>query len=286
MKHSFRFLWNVLLCLCPLVMAHAEDGSDRMENLIYSPRYFGPNAFPMPTLRDGLVSQWYEAELRGEYHAYTGDKTWDLRGRLLLPFFRGRAGVEIDWCFKEKYKMTPETRDERFAAGTEGGKKYSGDVVVSSFFQLLKSKKWADIVISANIKTASGGRLCDARFTDAAAYWFDVNAGRNLWERKDGQAAIRMQALAGFYCWMTNSQRHRQNDAFSYGIGLTGTYKRFVLSSQLIGIRGYEDNGDRPIHWLNRLTYEYKKNVISFRYTHGMRDNLYETYSLGYIRRF
>ena len=122
MKHSFRFLWNVLFCLCPLVMAHAEDGSDRMENLIYSPRYFGPNAFPMPTLRDGLVSQWYEAELRGEYHAYTGDKTWDLRGRLLLPFFRGRAGVEIDWCFKEKYKMTPETRDERFAAGTEGGK--------------------------------------------------------------------------------------------------------------------------------------------------------------------
>ena len=119
MKHSFRFLWNVLLCLCPLVMAHAEDGSDRMENLIYSPRYFGPNAFPMPTLRDGQVSQWYEAELRGEYHAYTGDKTWDLRGRLLLPFFRGRAGVEIDWCFKEKYKMTPETRDERFAAGTE-----------------------------------------------------------------------------------------------------------------------------------------------------------------------
>ena len=66
MKHSFRFLWNVLLCLCSLVMAHAEDGSDRMENLIYSPRYFGPNAFPMPTLRDGLVSQWYEAELRGE----------------------------------------------------------------------------------------------------------------------------------------------------------------------------------------------------------------------------
>ena len=122
MKHSFRFLWNVLFCLCPLVMAHAEDGSDRMENLIYSPRYFGPNAFPMPTLRDGQVSQWYEAELRGEYHAYTGDKTWDLRGRLLLPFFRGRAGVEIDWCFKEKYKMTPETRDERFAAGTEGGK--------------------------------------------------------------------------------------------------------------------------------------------------------------------
>ena len=286
MKHSFRFLWNVLLCLCPLVMAHAEDGSDRMENLIYSPRYFGPNAFPMPTLRDGLASQWYEAELRGEYHAYTGDKTWDLRGRLLLPFFRGRAGVEIDWCFKEKYKMTPETRDERFAAGTEGGKKYSGDVVVSSFFQLLKSKKWADIVISANIKTASGGRLCDARFTDAAAYWFDVNAGRNLWERKDGQAAIRMQALAGFYCWMTNQEDNRQDDAFCYGVGLSGTWRSFFLKCDWSGFRGYQKNGDRPMLLRAKLEYEVKKNVISFRYRHGLQDFLYDTYSLAYIRCF
>ncbi len=26
-----------------------------------------------------------------------------------------------------------------------------------------------DIVVSANLKTASGGRLCDARYTDAAS---------------------------------------------------------------------------------------------------------------------
>ena len=49
---------------------------------------------------------------------------------------------------------------------------------------------------------------------------------------------------------------------------------------------GYENNGDRPIHWRNNLRYEIKKNIISFRYTHGMKDNLYETYSLGYIRCF
>lgn len=34
----------------------------------------------------------------------------------------------------------------------------------------------------------------------------------------------------------------------------------------------------------NNLTYEYKKNGLSFRYNHGMKDRLYETYSLGYIR--
>ena len=89
MKHSFRFLWNVLLCLCSLVMAHAEDGSDRMENLIYSPRYFGPNAFPMPTLRDGQVSQWYEAELRGEYPWIL----WLLPAGVLLPIIMQRTNL-------------------------------------------------------------------------------------------------------------------------------------------------------------------------------------------------
>lgn len=273
---------SLLLFSCLFVFATVRGEEGR--NLTYSPRYFGPNAFPMPTLRDGQVSRWYEAELRGEYHYYPGDKTWDLRGRLLLPFFRGRAGVEIDWCFKEGYIMTPETRDER--AATASDSPYSGSIVVSSFFQLLRNEKWADIVISANIKTASGGRLSDARFTDAASYWFDVNIGRSLWKRADKQASLRVQALAGFYCWMTNDPVHRQNDAFSYGIGLTGTYKGFMLSSELTGIRGYENNGDRPLHWMNRLTYEYKKNILSLRYTHGMKDNLYESSSIGYIRRF
>ncbi len=73
--------------------------------------------------------------------------------------------------------MTPETRDERFAVDTESPIKYNGDIIISSFFQVLKSEKWVDATISANIKTASGGRLCDARFTDAASYWFDVNGG-------------------------------------------------------------------------------------------------------------
>lgn len=267
-------------------IAQNESWREEMKNLIYSPRYFGPNAFPMPTMRDGLVSDRYEVELRGEYHYYTGDKTWDLVGRLLLPFFRGKAGIEVNWCFKEKYKLTLETKEERHAARANGPNNYSGDIVIGSFFQILKNEKWMDIVISANIKTASGGCLSDARFTDAATYWFDVNIGRNLWKRVDGKASIRMQLLAGFYCWTTNDMVHRQNDAFTYGVGFTGKYRGFTLSTDLSGLRGYENNGDRPIHWRNNLRYEIKKNIISFRYTHGIKDNLYDSYSLGYIRCF
>lgn len=286
MKYLNNIILVTCLCLFCTFSLRADDWRDKTELLIYSPRYFGPSAFPVPELRSGLIGNRIEAEIRGEYHYYQGDKTKDIFARVLIPFVKGRAGVEVSWLIWEKYKLTPETRDERFAVATESPVHYSGDILFSSFFQVLKSEKWADIMISANLKTASGGRLCDARFTDAASYWFDATFGRDLWKSADGQASIRMQAMAGFYCWMTNDPIHRQNDAISFGAGFTGKYRSFCLTTDLSGFHGYENNGDRPIHWRNNLTYELKKNILSFRYTHGMKDRLYETYSLGYIRCF
>ena len=141
MKYLSRILLITFVFVFSATYSHADSWRDKTELLIYSPRYFGPNAFPIPEMRDGQVSERYEVEVRGEYHYYTGDKTWDIVGRALLPFFRGRAGIEVNWCFKEKYKMTPETRDERFAVDTESPIKYNGDIVISSFFQVLKSEK-------------------------------------------------------------------------------------------------------------------------------------------------
>ncbi|RHJ87615.1 hypothetical protein [Parabacteroides sp. AM08-6] len=283
---AYISLFCILFSFFTIPLLHAEDWRDKTKLLIYSPRYFGPNAFPLPEMRNGDVSKRIEAEVRGEYHYYKGDKTKDLYARVLVPFVKGRAGVEVSLVVLEKYKMTPETRDERFAVATESPIRCTGDVIFTSFFQVLRSEKWADIVLSGTIRTASGGRLCDARYTDAAAYWFDLNIARNLWKSTDGKASLRMQVLGGFYCWMTNDLVHRQNDAMAYGGGLTGTYKGFTLSSDISGIRGYKNNGDRPIHWRNKLSYELKKNILSFRYTHGMKDRLYESYSLGYTRCF
>ena len=110
--------------------------------------------------------------------------------------------------------MPPGVRDGGYAVDLNSPIVWRGDVIFNFYFQALRSEKWMDIVVSANLKTASGGRLCDARYTDAASYWFDANLGRTLWKRKDVNASIRVQALAGFYCWMTNDVVNRQNDAF------------------------------------------------------------------------
>ena len=84
MKYLSRILLITFVFVFSATYSHADSWRDKTELLIYSPRYFGPNAFPIPEMRDGRVSERYEVEVRGEYHYYTGDKTWNIVRSLLL----------------------------------------------------------------------------------------------------------------------------------------------------------------------------------------------------------
>lgn len=264
----------------------AQNSRENLTSLVYSPRYFGPNAFPIPLLHNGRAFDRFEAELRWEYHHYTGDRTKNGFVRVAIPFVKGRASVEATFVFCEKYTLSEEALRERQIVDYSTRKGYSGDVVVSAMFQILKSRKWADILFNMTLKTASGDQLEQSRFTDAASYWFDINVARDLYRDESQNASVRIQAQGGFYCWMTNLLILRQNDGPSFGVGLTGTYRNFTLASDFAGFKGYKDNGDRPLILRNNLQYEYKKNILSLQYNHGMKDYLYDTWSVGYIRCF
>lgn len=279
----------LLLLLAGLFRAlPAQDDSwrDQMEYLIYTPRYFGPNAFPLPELTGGSLSDRWEVELRGDFHTMTGDRTKDLFARLYIPIAHGRAGITVSGVIQEWYKTSEAVRDERHAVEVEPPIPCRGDIVVNCYYQVLRSDRWADVVVSANIKTASGGRLCDARYTDAASYWFTAEAGRTLWADTTRAAFVRAQGLAGFYCWMTNDMVHRQNDALCYGIGLKGGWRGLELACDFSGLRGYRGQGDRPVLFRSRLSYELRKNVVAFGYKRGLRDYLYDSFSIGYTRCF
>lgn len=283
-----------LISICPIILslwsclsavpAMAQDWREGMKDLVYSPRLFAANAFPIPELRSGKVGSRYEVEVRGEYHYYTGDKIKDLYARAYLPFVKGRAGMEISLVIHEEFETEEATRVERHAA--YGPNTCKGDVILNAFFQILKSEKLLDAMFSFNLKTASGTRLAQARYTDAATYWVDLTLGKNIIHSENQHFSLRAQAMGGFYCWMTNDMVHRQNDAISFGGGLTAIYRAFTLSTDLSGFYGYKDNGDQPLVWRNVLNYELKKNILSLRYHHGMKDRLYETYALAYIRCF
>lgn len=275
------FLFNFFIGLSSL---QAKHWSDNVPYLVYSSRYFGANAFPIPELMGGKLSSRWEIELRGEYHTMPGDQTKDVYARLYVPIAKGRAGITVCGVIREWYNTSPEVRDERKAVELTSPMPCNGDVILNFHYQVLNNEKWMDIILNANLKTASGGRLCDARYTDAASYWFDCNIGRTLW--KDNNASFRVQGLVGFYCWMTNSITERQNDALCYGLGMQGTYRSFTLNCDYAGIRGYRYNGDKPMVIRTKLNYELKKNILSFGYKHGMKDHLYDTYSLAYIRCF
>ncbi|MCI6523491.1 MAG: hypothetical protein ACI3ZW_09965 [Parabacteroides sp.] len=274
-----------LFCSCLTFSAQAEDSwRDKMEGLIYAPRYFGPNAFPTPEMFGGNLPARWAVEVRGDFHHMTGDDTKDIYASLYVPIAKGKASVKIQGVIREFYKTSEAVRDERSAVEVKSPIPCYGDVIVNCHYQVLRSERWADITVSANLKTASGGRVCDARFTDAVTYWFDANIGRNLW--RNPEASVRVQGLVGFYCWMTNDMIHRQNDAFCYGLGLTGQWRNFTLSGLYQGIQGYEKEGDRPMAVRFRLEYELKKNALAFQFKQGMKDDLYRALSLSYIRYF
>jgi hypothetical protein len=285
MVKSKTFVLIALLTLYSSVHAQDNVWQEYMRYMTYSPRYFGPNAFPLPELRSGTINNRYEVEIRGEYHTYEGDQTKDIYGRIFIPVAAGKAGIEVSYSH-EYYYMTRETVEERQAAGQTWKNGARGDVIVSAFYELFGKNKWIDIQLEATLKTASGKRLSDARHTDAASYWFDLNFSRNLIKKNESATFLRLQGLAGFYCWMTNSIVHRQNDAFLYSGGINGGYKKWSIQADIVGFYGYRNNGDRPLILRTKLNFEHKKNVLSFRYRHGINDFLYDTYSLAYIRCF
>ena len=280
------FLSFLLLMTVLTTKAQDTPWPENMAYLIYSPRYFGPSAFPLPELRSGNIDKNIEVEVRGQYHTFKGDQTKDIYGRIYIPITEGLAGLEISYNIREYYDMTPETVIERHAAGQSWKDGARGDVIISTFYKVLKNNKWIDLLLEASLKTTTGKRLADARHTDAASYWFDLNTGFHLFKSANSSSFIRFQGLAGFYCWMTNDIIHRQNDAFLYSAGICGGVKKLTVQADMAGFYGYINNGDRPLILRTKLNYEYSKNIISFRYKHGIHDYLYDTYSLAYIRCF
>jgi len=275
------FIISFLIVFCGNIAAqYDEEWREEMNYLRYSPRYFGPNAFPLPELHNGLIGMRIEAEMLGEYHYYAGDRTKDVQLRCFIPVADGLAGLELSYLVYEYYNMTPETVAERHAAGTSWADGAHGDVIITSYYQLIRKWNGLNGALEATLKTASGNRLADARFTDAATYWFDVNIGKSL------NKYISIQALAGFYCWTTNHVAHRQNDAIIYAAGISGCMGGLTAKADIAGLYGYENNGDRPLQLRTEIEYEISRNALSFRYKHGFKDSLYDTFSLAYIRYF
>ena len=249
MKHHLGVIIGFILCSLTL------GAQDRGEYI--SPRHFGPNAFPVPTMLDGRVSETLKVELAGDYyHGFAADQTADLFARIYIPLFTKRVNLVVWMPVCEWYRMTAARQRECLVQDTAriSGHGY-GDVYISTDIQVLRARRWwPDITIRAAMKTASGEQYELARHYDDPAYFFDASIGKSMYigggkvtatRERASDWELRLAGSMGFLCWQTVTAR--QNDAYQYGLQLYIRQQYISARATWAGYSGWQKNGDKPM---------------------------------------
>lgn len=257
---------------------HHWDGTTHWsEYLITSAAFMGPNALPVQDILKGELPFDRSVTIAPEGYFGKGELTGDLFTRLFFPLFTDRAGLGISYVVAELYKTDTLVRDMRRSREYDPRGYCFGDVYFSTYIQLIKDHPFLpDLMFSANIKTASGTEMKAARNTNGPGYYFDLSAGKEYSIADGTNASIRPYLLAGFYAYQTNLNDYLQDDAITYGAGVDLKFGLFRLENQVGGYRGYLDNGDRPVVYRLRLSWERDSGMIlSARFQQGISDFLF-----------
>ena len=237
---------------------HRWDGTTPWSAyLILSPAYMGPNALPVPEVRDGSPPAAPFIEAGPELHLSEGDRTGNLYTRIYVPLFSDRAGIDLSYVPVEVYRTDTLTRDRRRSREYDAKGTSLGDLYIGTFIHLLRERDLLpDLMLTVNLKTASGTGFQAARHTDAPGYFFDLSAGKTLHRGTGTIRLIRAHLQAGFYVYQTNLENYRQNDAFLYGAGFQLETGRFLIEPHAGGYMGYLKLGDRPLVGRLDLTFD------------------------------
>ncbi len=265
---------------------HNWDGITPWEKYMQlSAKYMGPNGMPVPEMNKAMVPENTTLELGFASHYGEGDRTKNAFFNTLIKF-GDRAALGVYFVPYETYKMdTITSRYTRNTRDFDGEGTAVGDVYINSYFQILKEKKARpDLMLNVGIKTASGGNLEAARYTDAPGYYFSLSCGKTFMFNKTYFKSLRPYVLGGGYMWQTYRSDYKQDDAILYGIGLTLEGKHIIVDDNLSGYTGYIKNGDQPIVNKTSVTSNFNTFVnarVLFQY--GIRDYDYKSIMLSTI---
>lgn len=251
--------------------------------IITSPAFMGPNALAVPTIKNGTIPQNAYFKFGLDKHISPGDKTENLRTELYLPLFSHRVGLNVELIPIEHYKMDTLTRDIRRARNINGEGFVGGDFYIGTYIQLIENnKKIPDILLTINLKTASGSKLSDARYTDAPGYFFDLSFGKTINLNEQKTKLIKPHAMLGFYVWQLHGNSQFQNDAVLYGLGVDFVFPALEINTAFGGYYGYLGNGDRPM--IYRLIFRSKFDSMfnyELGFQQGVHDYSYTSFSLS-----
>ncbi len=254
---------------------HNWDGVTHWSDyIITSPAFMGPNALPVPEIKNGGFGNDAYFKFALEKHSGIGDQTENIYLEIFSPFYNDKVGIKFYVVPIEHFKMDTITRDIRRARSYSGEGVAGGDIYLSTYLQIVKDRTgFPDMLLTLNIRTASGRNLKNARFTDTSGYFFDLSMGKSVYTTHQNIKNIKLYAMIGFYCWQMQGVGQFQNDAFLYGVGSDILLSKLEIKNSLGGFVGYKNNGDRPMVY--RLQLQSKFETL-FNYELALQQGLYD----------
>ena len=221
-------------------------------------------------------------------HFSKGDKATNLVTDFFIPISKNRVGLNLNWIPVEYYRMDTLTRDIRRARDYDGEGFSMGDLVIGTYIQIVKDRdRLPDLMVSINLKAATGSNLGAARYSDSPGYHFDLSFGKKYISNKPKIDYIRIYGMMGLYVYQTHYNKNYQNDAFLFGAGINLSLQKIIIENKIGGYIGYIGDGDKPIVY--RLILRTNRDAtwnFKMLYQQGVHDFDYSTIRISALVNF
>jgi len=268
-------LLSLLLLPCSVRALVPAEHPDLSQPTGIAPAFFGPNAFPIPDMSDGLTYDHLRFELAADgYFGYKGGWTANIFARAHVPLFTRWANLSVWMPVYEWY-------DQYDGKGGGAGDVYiSTDVQVlhNEWFKIEKAKYIPQMTVRLGMKTASGGQFERRRHYDCPGYFFDASIGQSIPLKS---VELRLAGSAGFLCWQTDNGR--QNDAVMYGVQAALQHEYVSLQATWGGYFGWEKYGDRPMSIKVRAAGHIQGFEPYVQYQYGIKDYPFHHVRIGLV---
>ncbi len=265
---------------------HNWDGITHWSRyIISSPGYLGPNALPVPDIHNATLEKRMFLEPGTGFFIQPGEFVVDGTYRFFYPLAGGKAAVGITQTLLEYYITDTLLRDERRTRNRHVEGLAVGDLNFATYLMIVSNRRFPDVLLRINLRTASGNHFEDARYSDSPGYFFDLAAGKTVIKYSGKSCCeLRFYGIIGFYAWQMTDAKSRQNDAFLYGVGSEIKSKRHAFSAEAGGYSGYIGMRDDPVVVRLKYAFHWPDIILQVHYQKGLHDVLHHGLHFTFTR--
>lgn len=265
---------------------HNWDGITHWSRyIISSPGYLGPNALPVPVIHNAILEERMFLEPGAGFFIQPGELVIDGTYRFFYPLAGGKAAIGITQTLLEYYLTDTLLRDERRVRNKHVEGLAVGDLNFTTYLLVVSKRRFPDVLLRINLRTASGNHFEDARYSDSPGYFFDLAAGKTVIKNSEISCCeLRFYGIIGFYVWQMTNAKSRQNDALLYGVGSEIKRKQHSFSAEVGGFSGYIGMRDDPVVVRFKYAFNWPNAILQVHYQKGLHDVLHHGLHFTFTR--